>query len=93
MSATPPKALGVIGWTDAPLSSTWPRSLFVGPSRPGLAARSRTRIRGFFASVDGRGAQTRAGTGGPGEPPEEPPEEPLRNTVWDDPALWMLMMH
>ena len=89
MSANRPKALAVIGWTDAPLASTWLRSLFAGPSTPGLAARARIRIRGFFASIDSRGIQTRAGTGGPGEPPEEP----LRNTVWDDPALWMLMMH
>jgi hypothetical protein len=89
MSANRPKALALIGSTDVPLAFTWPRSLFAGPSTPGLAARARTRIRRFFASVDGRGAQTRAGTGGPGDPPEEP----LRNTVWDDPALWLLMMH
>jgi hypothetical protein len=84
MSANP-KAFAVIGCTDAPLASTWPRSLFADP-KPG---RTRTRIRRFFASIDGRGAKIRAGTGGPGEPPEEP----LHYTVWDDPALWMLMMH
>jgi hypothetical protein len=89
MSANRPKALAVIGWTDAPLAFTWPRSPFAGPSTPSLAARAWIGIRRFFASVDGRGAQKRAGTGGPGEPPEEP----LRNTVWDDPALWLLMMH
>ena len=89
MSANRPKALAVIGCTDAPLASTWPRSLFADPSTPGLVARARIGIRRFFASVDGRGPQTRTRTGGPGEPPEEP----LHNTVWDDPALWMLMMH
>ena len=89
MSANCPKALAVIDWIDAPLASTWQRNLLAGPSKPSLTARARIRIRRFFASVDSRGIQTRAGTGGPGEPPEEP----LRNTVWDDPALWMLMMH
>jgi hypothetical protein len=89
MSANHPKALAVIGWTDPPLASTWPRSLFADPSKPSFAARARTRIRRFFATTDGRGTKTPAGTGGPGAPPEEP----LSNTVWDDPALWMLMMH
>ena len=89
MSANRPKALAVIGWTDVPLASTWSRNLLAGLLKPSLAARARTRIRGFFASVDGRGAQTRAGIGGPAEPSEEP----LHYTVWDDPALWMLMMH
>jgi hypothetical protein len=89
MSANHPKALAVIGWTDAPLASTWPRSLFADPSKPGFAARARAGIRRFFATIDGRGTKTPAGTGGPGAPPEEP----LSNTVWDDPALWMLMMH
>lgn len=89
MSANCLKALAAIGWLDAPLASTWSRSLFAGPSTPGLAVRARIGIRRFFASVDSRGIQTRAGTGGPGEPPEEP----LHYTVWDDPALWMLMMH
>jgi hypothetical protein len=88
MSANRPKALAVIGCTDAPLASTWPRSLFADP-KPSLAGSVRTRIRRFFASIDGRGTKTRAGTGGPGEPPEEP----LHYTVWDDPALWILMMH
>jgi hypothetical protein len=89
MSANHPKALPVIGWANAPLASTWPRSLFARSSKPNLAASARIRIRRFFLSIDGRSAKTRAGTGGPGEPPEEP----LHNTVWDDPALWMLMMH
>ena len=87
MSANRPKALAVIGCTDVPLASTWSRSLFASPSS--LAASARTRIRRFFASIDGRGPKTRVGTGGLGEPPEEP----LHYTVWDDPALWMLMMH
>jgi hypothetical protein len=89
MSANHPKALAVIGWTNAPPASTWPRSLFADPSKPSFASRARLRIRRFFATIDGRGAKTYAGSGGPGEPSEEP----LRNTVWDDPALWMLMMH
>jgi hypothetical protein len=89
MSTNCPKALAVIDWIDTPLASTWPRNLLAAPSKLSLTARARIRIRGFFASIDGRGIQTRAGTGRPGEPPEEP----LRNTAWDDPALWMLMMH
>jgi hypothetical protein len=89
MSANRPKAFAVIGGTDVPLPSTWPRRPFAYPSKPSLAASARTRIRRFFASIDGRGPKTHAGTGGPGELPEEP----LHYTVWDDPALWMLMMH
>jgi hypothetical protein len=45
MSANHPKALAVIGWTDAPLASTWPRSLFADPSKPSFAARARTGIK------------------------------------------------
>jgi hypothetical protein len=25
--------------------------------------------------------------------PDQPPEGPLANTIWDDPSLWLLMMH
>jgi hypothetical protein len=57
MSANHPKALAVIGWANAPLASTWPRSLFARPSRPNLAASARIRIRRFFLSIDGRGAK------------------------------------
>jgi hypothetical protein len=89
MSTNRPKTLAVIGWANAPLASAWPRSPSADPPKPSLAASARIRIRRFFLSIDGRGTKTRAGTGGPGEPPEEP----LHNTVWDDPALWMLMMH
>ncbi len=34
--------------------------------------------------------QRPAGSGGPGEPPEA---DPALWSHWDDPALWMLMMH
>ena len=66
MSANRPKALAVIGCTDVPLASTWPRSLFAYPSKPSLAASAQTRFRRFFASIGRRGPKTRAGTGGPG---------------------------
>ena len=89
MSANDPKTVAVIGWTNAPLVSTWPRRLFARPPKRSLAASARLIIRRLFATINGGGTKPRAGTGGPGQQLEEP----LSNTVWDDPALWMLMMH
>src|SRR5438094_9729153 len=89
MSANRPTALAVIGCTDVPLASTWPRSLFAYPSKPSLAASARIRIRRFFARIDRRGPKIRAGTGRPGELPEDP----LHYTARADPGLRRLLMH
>jgi hypothetical protein len=46
------------------------------------------RIREFLAAFKDRRPKPPAG-GGPDEPSEDPP----RDNLWDDPALWMLMLH
>ncbi len=84
MSATHSKAAAMIDWTTGPAASL-PRNLF---SRL-LDASPLTRIRQFFIGARHRRIKPPATGGGPGESPEEPPHDAL----WDDPALWMLMMH
>jgi hypothetical protein len=50
---------------------------------------SLVKIRKFFKSIDDRRAKSRRKCGGPGEPPEDQALE----TLWDDPALWVMMLH
>ena len=88
MSATHSKTVAMIDWTDGRLPLS-PRSLFLRLLESGLTVTSLARIRNFIEGINGRRAIPPGIGGDPGESPEDPPRESL----WDDPALWMLMMH
>jgi hypothetical protein len=56
----------------------------------GPAATVRLRARQLIDALRGADKKPPTGSGGPGEPPES---DPAPYGYWDDPALWMLMMH
>jgi hypothetical protein len=78
----------MLGWTDTPPARAFPRNPFSGLLEFGFAATALFRIREFLELLKGRRPKPPAGDG-----PEESPEDPSRDTLWDDPALWMLMLH
>jgi hypothetical protein len=51
-------------------------------------ATARLGVQRLLAAFRGTGRKRPAG--GPGEPPED---HAISDSPWDDPALWMLMMH
>jgi hypothetical protein len=58
-----------------------------------LAARASAallRARQLLELVKGKRRQHPVGSGGPETPPQDNPE---CSSIWDDPALWLLMMH
>ncbi len=81
MSASHPQAVALIGWSNGQLASMFPRTPFLGLLGPGVVTTSLVKIRKFFKSIDDK-------RGGPGEPPEDP----ALDTLWDDPALWVMML-
>jgi hypothetical protein len=88
MSANHSTAIGMLGWTDALPARVLPQNSFLRLSGLGFAATALFRIREFLAAFKDRRPKPPAGGGS-----EEPAEEPPRDTLWDDPALWMLMLH
>jgi hypothetical protein len=88
MSASHPQAVALIGWSNGQLASMFPRTPFLGLLGPGVVTTSLVKIRKFFKSIDDRRATSRRKCGGPGGPPEDPALE----TLWDDPALWVMLL-
>jgi hypothetical protein len=86
MSAICQTASGWVKWSVAPLAFRPPRGL----AALGLAATARLRARQFLDALRGAPKKRPTGSGGPGEPPET---DAAPYGHWDDPALWMLMMH
>ena len=83
-------ASGLERESAAPLAFRPPSGL--GPSLAALGpvATARLRARQFLDALRGTHKKRAPGSGGPGKPPEA---DPTPRDPWDDPALWMLMMH
>ena len=89
MSTNHSTAIGMVDWTDAaPPARAQPRNPFSRLSGFGSATTALFRIREFLAAFKDRRPEPPVG-GDPDEPPEDAP----RANLWDDPALWMLMLH
>jgi hypothetical protein len=88
MSTNHPHAVALIGWSNGHFASIFPRTPFLDRLGPDVVATSLFKIRKFFKSIDDRWTKSRRMRGGPGEPPEDP----ALDTLWDDPALWVLML-
>ena len=56
----------------------------------GAVAAALLRGRELLESLNRRWRNRRTGNGGPETPPED---HATRDSIWDDPELWMLMMH
>jgi hypothetical protein len=90
MSAICQTASGWVKWSAAPLAFRAPRGLAASLLALGPAATARLRARQLIDALRGPHKKRPSGSGGPGEPPES---DPTPYGHWDDPALWMLMMH
>jgi hypothetical protein len=55
-----------------------------------MAATALLRARRLLEAFNGPRREPPYGGGGPQTPPED---QPQYDSIWDDPALWMLMMH
>ena len=74
----------------APLAFRQPAGLGASLAALGPVATARLRARQFLDALRGTHKRRPTGGGGPGKPPET---DPAPRDPWDDPALWMLMMH
>jgi hypothetical protein len=90
MSTICEAAFGLARWPAAPLAFRPPRGLAESVAALGPVATARLRSRRFLDALRGTRHKRPAGGGGPGELPEA---TPTPFSYWDDPALWMLMMH
>jgi hypothetical protein len=90
MSAMCQTASGWVKWSAAPLAFRPPRGLAASLGAFGAGVTARLRARQFIEALRGAHKKCPGGSGGPGEPPES---DPAPYGHWDDPALWMLMMH
>ena len=89
MTASHAKEPLVIGWIDATLASSLLRDAVPVRSGRRAAVLSLSRFWQFLRSIAGMRGKPLARADGP----DQPPEGPLANTIWDDPSLWLLMMH
>ena len=89
MSAICEAASGLARRSTAPLAFRPPRGLFGALPTLRLAVTARVRAREFLETLRGPHRRRPGGSGDPGERPET---LALRS-YWDDPALWMLMVH
>jgi hypothetical protein len=78
---------GGASWSSLP-SAVLP--LGGGPNLAARAAAALIRARQLFELVKDTRRQHPVGSGGPETPPQDNPE---CSSIWDDPALWLLMMH
>jgi len=90
MNAICQTAWGLARWSAAPLAFRAPHGLTAALAALGPAATARLRARQFFDALRGTRKKRPTGNGGPGKPPEA---DRTACDPWDDPALWMLMMH
>ena len=90
MSALCQAASGLARWCAAPLAFEPPCGLAASLAALGPVATTRLRARQLLEAVRGRNRKHPAGSGGPNEPPDT---DSSPYSPWDDPALWMLMMH
>ena len=67
-----------------------PLSLGAKPGALGLVATALLRGRELLQTLNRRWRKRHTGNGGPEMPPED---HAPRDSIWDDPELWMLMMH
>ncbi len=77
-------------WSAAPLAFRSPRGLAASLAALGPLATARLRARQFLEALRGTHRKRPIGGGGPGKPPEA---DPSAWSHWDEPALWMLMLH
>jgi hypothetical protein len=89
MSAIWQTASGFARWSVEPLAFRQPRGFFGTLTALGPVATARVRTRQFLQTLRDTHKRRPGGSGDPGERPET---LALRS-YWDDPALWMLMMH
>jgi hypothetical protein len=66
------------------------RGLDIGAALSGMTAMALLRARQLLEAFKGKRPEPPGGGGGPEKPSEDHPQY---DSIWDDPVLWMLMMH
>jgi hypothetical protein len=90
MSATSETTYAIAGW-PAPQPGLVPsRSIGPSPSLLRSVAAAFRKKRQMLEALQRRWRQRPAGCGGPQAPRED---QPAGDSIWDDPLLWMLIMH
>jgi hypothetical protein len=89
MSAKGRTVFAIAGESAAPLALAPPRGWGARLAMLAPVATALPRARQFLAAHKGN-PRKRPAASGPQEPPDEQPEA---DRIWDDPAIWMLMMH
>ena len=91
MTASRARALSLTDWGGAPIADQAPlRRYPTTPEKP-RTGEMLARLREIVQRIQGK--RPRKPAGGPPGAPKEPPQRSERESYWDDPALWMLMMH
>ncbi len=90
MSTICQTASGLAQCSAAPLALKPPRSLSESLAGLGTLATARLRARQFVEALRGKHRKRPVGSGGPSERPEA---DPAPYNHWEDPVLWILMMH
>ena len=90
MSAICEAASELAAGSEPQLAFRPPSGLGASLAALGPVATARLRVRQFLDTLRGTHKKRPTGSGGPGKPPET---DPAPYGPWDDPALWMLMMH
>lgn len=75
--------------SDALLPSIAIRDVLPAQQRCGITASALMRFRELFKPIAGKAGKSLDWT----DAPDQLPEAPSYDSVWDDPSLWMLMMH
>lgn len=88
MTASRARALSLTDWGGAPITDQTPLKRYpAAPERRRIAAMLHELVQRM------QGKRPRKPSGGPPGAPKESPQRAERESYWDDPALWMLMMH
>lgn len=90
MSAACQTVCGTAGWSELSFALAPPGGLDSSPAQLGPVGTAAIRVRRFLEAL--KDARRKCPAGRPG--PEEPREEhAAADSIWDDPSLWMLMLH
>jgi hypothetical protein len=91
MTASRARALSLTDWGRISIADQAPLRRYPTKTERPRTGEMLARLREIVQRIQGK--RRRKPTAGPPGPPKEPPQRLERESYWDDPALWMLMMH
>ena len=88
MNANSLSMSGYAEWLASPLALVPPQRLGASLAALGPMATAQLKVQQFLDALRGFWRKPPSGGG-----PDEPEEEQATGSIWDDPALWLLLMH